>query len=262
MSPATPRAGTALTLALAALLIGCAADTGAGPPPSPGTAPAAAARPRPVSYVAVGASDAFGFGASGRDRAWPYLFARSALPAGARVLDLGIPAVTTAQAGQLEAAAALAAEPDVVTVWLAVNDVLTDVTPADYESALDRLVARLRREGRTRVLVGTTPPLERLPAYLACRPHPPPVPRCVFWRRDATGSAVAPKDLRRTTDAYTAAVRRVAAREGATVVDLAAALQARGAGAEEALVASDGLHPSDAGHAALAAAFTAAYRSG
>lgn len=229
------------------------------PPPSPA---APTPGPRQLVYAAVGASDAFGIGASSREAAWPYVFAREVLPPDARILDLGVPAITTAAAERTEVPAALAAGPDVVTVWLAVNDVLQGVRPADYEAALGRLVHRLRRDGQTTVLLGTTPPLEGLPAYRACRPDPPAGgPRCLYFRRDQT-----PTQLREVTDAYTAAARRVAAREGARVVDLGAVLRSSAAAADAAgvddLVAGDGFHPNDAGHTALARAFAAAYRNG
>jgi len=240
------------------------APTGPAPtgpaPTSP--APTGPAPTRPAThalvYAAVGASDAFGVGASSRDRAWPYVFARLALPVGARVADLAVPAVTTALAARLEVPAAVALAPDVVTVWLAVNDVLAGVSPAAYEASLRDVVTRLRAGGRTRVLVGTTPPLDGLPAYRACRPDPPAGgPRCLYF-----GRAPDPAALRRVTSAYTAAARRVASATGAVAVDLTAALQNRGAGAEASLVAPDGLHPNDAGQQALAEAFAAAYRTG
>jgi len=209
-------------------------------------------------YVAVGASETFGFGAGSRDDAWPFLFARSALPAGTRVLDLGVPAVTASAAALVEVPAAVAAQPAVVTVWLAVNDLIRGVTPERYERDLDAVVGALRRGGVRTVLVGSTPPLDHLPGYRACRPDPPPTPRCLYF----TG-APGPDQLDRITAAYTAAARRVAGREGAVLVDLAGPLVAarrEGAAAEARLVASDGFHPSPAGHAAVAAAFAAAYR--
>jgi lysophospholipase L1-like esterase len=59
--------------------------------------------------------------------------------------------------------------------------------------------------------------------------------------------------------AYNAATARVADREGAVLVDLnAAGLAARAAGTAGTQVAPDGLRPSTAGHAAVAAAFAAA----
>ena len=52
--------------------------------------------------------------------------------------------------------------------------------------------------------------------------------------------------------AYDAAIRRVAAAEGAFVVDLAAAA---GGGDKAGLVAADGFHPSSEGHRRVALAF-------
>src|SRR5260370_13403585 len=57
--------------------------------------------------------------------------------------------------------------PAVATVWLNVNDLLGGVPPDRYEAELLSLVRSLRGGGAT-VLVANTPPLDRLPAYLAC----------------------------------------------------------------------------------------------
>jgi lysophospholipase L1-like esterase len=137
-------------------------------------------------------------------------------------------------------------------VWLNVNDLLVGVAPADFERDLGTLVRGLRRGGRTRVLVANVPPLDRLPAYLACRPSPPPgSPPC-----DLDRAVPLPDALDRLVDAYNAATERITAREGALLVDLyEVGLAARRSGTEASLVSGDGFHPSTAGHAAVAAAF-------
>ena len=111
--------------------------------------------------------------------------------------------------------AALAAEPDVVTVWLAVNDLVAAVPVRAYERRLGRLVHRLRGGGSTEVLVGNVPDLWRLPAYRACQPG-----------SQETGEPcllpVVPseREVRDQVRRFNAAVRRVAAAEGARLVDL------------------------------------------
>jgi len=169
--------------------------------------------------------------------------------------------VAAALAGQVPDAVALS--PDVVTVWLNVNDILHGVTPVSYEADLTKLVTALRRGGATKVLVATTPPLDDLPAYRACLPGatatatqraPCPVSGAL------AGALPAPATLNAVVDAYNAAIARVAAAVGAVLVDLhAAGLTARQNGTEASLVSSDGFHPSDAGHALVAKTFAAAY---
>jgi lysophospholipase L1-like esterase len=196
-------------------------------------------------YVAVGASDAVGVGARrpGRE-AWPRLLHRHAFGRGTRFVNLGVSGATVASAlaGQVPRAEGLA--PDVVTVWLVVNDVVATVAVDAYEASLDELIGRLRRAGARRVLVGNCPYLDRLPAYL-------------MWQ--AVGLLPGPDEANRIVDGYNTAVERVVAHHDATLVDLrAAGLAARRAGRESTLFARDGFHPSSAGHRALAAVFTAA----
>jgi lysophospholipase L1-like esterase len=137
--------------------------------------------------------------------------------------------------------------PDVVTVWLVVNDIVAGVPVDGYEAQLDELVGRLRRAAGGRVLVGNCPYLDRLPAYLLGR---------------AMGMLPEPDEANRIVDAYNTAIDRVAAAHDATLVDLrSASLAARRTGLEPALFASDGFHPSTAGHRALAAVFTAALQT-
>ena len=146
--------------------------------------------------------------------------------------------------------------PDLVTVWLNVNDLVARVPLATYEEQLGRLISGLRRNGSTRVLVANTPPLDRAPAYLACRPNPPPRSRC------ALPAVPEPELVRLAVAAYNQAIARVVTANGATLVDLhAAGLAARSAGREESLFGTDGFHPSTAGHRAVADAFAVVLRA-
>lgn len=221
-----------------------ATTTGSGPAPAPAPAPA-----EPVRYVAVGASDAVGYGADDpATDAWPRVLLRTALPPGTELVNLGIPGATVATALEEELPDALRRRPALVTVWLNVNDLLAGVPVAAYEGQLRRLVGALRAGGRTRVLVANTPPLDRLPGYLACQADP----TCL----GGTVPTYATVDA--AVDAYNAAVARVVEAEGAELVDLhAAGLAARAAGTEAGLVGDDGFHPSTEGHALVARAFAA-----
>lgn len=234
---------------LAVVIVSCAAvsctaskSTTAGAPPVNPTATRL--------YVAIGGSDARGVGTDDPLReSWPQDVFRS-LPANYRLVNLGIPDATAATAVTESLPTATSLHPAVVTVWLGLNDILTQVPVTTYQSALTTLVHALRAGGAT-VLVGTVPPVDQLPAYLdclggggACSGLVQPVPS-----RTQVVAAVA---------AYNAAVTAVTAREGAVLVDLHAAALA--APAPSSLISADGINPSVTGAQMIASRFTAAIK--
>ncbi len=122
------------------------------------------------TYVAVGASETVGFGSNDPVReAWPQLLFTGSLPRGTVYFNLGIPGATVENALEHQVPEAVRLQPHIVTVWLNVNDLIEGVEAPIYEQRLGELVRQLRRGGATTVLVANTPPLERLPAYLAYR---------------------------------------------------------------------------------------------
>jgi lysophospholipase L1-like esterase len=210
------------------------------------------APPARVVYAALGASETVGVGTDDPTRqSFPQrLFQR--LPRSAVLYNFGLPGETTAAALSDELPPALAVQPTLVTVWFNVDDMAAGVAAADYETRLDRLVSALRRDGSTRVLLANSLPLDRLPAYAACRPDPPPgAVKCPL----AGATLPPPEELEALVAAYNAAVARVAALRGAVVVDLFA--QAAGLEQHPEYVSADGFHPSAEGAAAIAAAFAA-----
>lgn len=238
---------------VAAVAAACTASPrGAAPNPSP-TA-------RPLVYVAVGASESVGVGASDPLRnAWTQLFYRSALPASTVFVNMAVPGSTTAQALTDQVPPAVGQSPDVVTVWLAVNDLLHAVPVATYQAELTQLVTALRRGGATKVLVANMPPLDDLPAYQACLTG---TSACFLGPGGAPVTVPPASTVAAAVAAYNAAIAQVVASTGAIPVDLhAVALAARQNGTEASLVSSDGFHPSDAGHALVAKAFAAAYKA-
>ena len=222
-----------------------AAAGGGAPPPTPATTTF-----RTPVIVAIGASDAAGFGADDpAAEAWPQVLARTAFPAGAELVNLGIPGATVAVALERELPEALRRRPTVAAVWLNVNDLLAGVPVATYERQLDELVGALTDGGRTRVLVANTPALDVLPAYVACR----------SGRRCPIGTVPPPLAVRSAVASYNATIEGVVARHGAVLVDLhGAGVRARERGAGTSLVGADGFHPSTAGHRLVAEAFAGA----
>lgn len=211
----------------------------------------------PLAYVAVGASETVGVGTDDPVReAWPRVLWRTAMPQAA-FFNLGVAGSTTAQALQEQVPAALAAHPDIVTVWLNVNDLIARVPPEVYQRQLTRLVRRLRQGDETQVLIASTPRLDSLPAYRACRPSPPagsaPCP--------LEGSTVVPPlpprgVVQAAVAAYNRVIVRVVRRQGAILVDLRVFGDAPRT--HPGYVAADGFHPSAAGAQAIAGVFARA----
>ena len=195
-------------------------------------APRAAAE-RPLTYVAIGASDAVGVGAANPETdGWvPRLGAR--LGSSVHVVNLGVSGSTLAQALDEQIGPAVDAQPDVVTVWLAVNDLNARVPLERYAADLDTLLGQLETT-HARVLVGNVPDLGALAAYRGVDPQP----------------------LKLEVDRWNAAIADAVARHGATLVDLHARWQEVAEHPE--YLSSDGFHPSTAGYQALADVFAEA----
>ena len=233
--------------ALAAGLVACSAPGVAAtavprPTPTPTlfittTAPTPAPSPNPnaLRYVAVGASDTVGVGASDpRTGSWPARVAAK-LPTGSDYLNLGVSGSQAAQASREQVPPALSRLPQLVTVWLAVNDLNANVSVTDYVAALRSVVEPLVSRTAARVFVGNVPDLRPLPAY--------------------AGTDKAALLVR--INAYNAAIGALA---GAfpgrvTVVDL---FTGSAALVSTMTVSADGFHPSDSGYGLIADRFVKA----
>jgi lysophospholipase L1-like esterase len=230
--PRVPWLGAATVLAaVLTLLAGCGAPT-AGAGASSSTL--ARDAQRTTTYVAIGASDAFGIGTDDPDRDnWPTVLA-STLGPSVHLINLGIPDATVADAQQEELSVALDNHPNIVTVWLAVNDLLDGVPLATYSQQLRSLLHDLHTRTRARVFVGNVPDLALLPRF----------------------TNLDPAVLATHVAQWNAAIAVDCAAEGAHLVDLYSGWNELAQHPE--YVAPDGLHPSTAGAFVLAGVFAAA----
>jgi lysophospholipase L1-like esterase len=185
---------------------------------------------KPLTYVAIGASDAVGIGAANpQTDGWvPRLGAR--LGPNVRVVNLGVSGSTLSQALDEQLGPALDAHPDVVTVWLAVNDLNAGVSLDQYSSDLDSLLGQLEPT-HARVLVGNVPDLRPLAVY----------------------RGIDPAQLEADVDRWNAVIADTATRHGATLVDLFGRWQEVAQHPE--YISADGFHPSSEGYARLADVF-------
>jgi len=121
---------------LALALLACsspretATSTGRTPVPTRG----------PERYVAIGASDTVGVGA--RDPAtgsWPARVAAE-LVTGSTYANYGVSGSLAAQALRDQTPQAIAREPTMISIWLAVNDLNAGLDPAQYGATLDAML--------------------------------------------------------------------------------------------------------------------------
>jgi lysophospholipase L1-like esterase len=191
-------------------------------------------RPRPVTYVAIGASDAVGVGASAPEfEGWvPTLYRQ--LPEGSRLVNLGVSGSLLRQAIDQQLPVALESDPDLVTVWLAVNDFNARVPLDRYARDLDTLLGSLQQATDARLFVANVPDVTGLPIYR-------------HVDRNVLTSEIG---------AWNRVIAETAARNGATLVDLHETWRELTEHPE--YVAADGFHPSSSGHRRLADVFLAA----
>jgi acyl-CoA thioesterase I len=211
-------------LALMALLCAFAIAV----PQTPGSQ--AVAEAQPVRYVAIGASDTVGVGAAEPAREGWVARLHERLPAGSSLTNLGISGSLLSEAIHQQLPVAVAAKPDLVTIWLAVNDLNARVPVERYSADLDALLAALEPTG-AKVFVGNVPDLARVPIY-----------------RNVDGRLLAAEVERRN-----GAIAAVAERHRAHLVDLRTTWQELAEHPE--YVSADGFHPSSAGYGRLADVF-------
>ena len=200
---------------------------------------ACTATARPLRYVAIGASDSVGVGASDpKTKSWPALVA-ARLPQGTSYTNLGVSGSTVAQAIVEQLPRATAADPDVVTVWLAFNDLAHGVLPASYRADLAKLLQSLLQT-RAKIFVANLPDLRGVPATAGID-------------RGLLAAAV---------DAYNRQIVDVVRESGSrvTLVDLATG--SAEVISRELVVSADGLHPNDLGYQRISERFIDAMRAG
>lgn len=234
-----------LSVICAAMVSACSAAPAARQSPtsrptsSPSRPPVSLTASPGIRYVAIGASDSVGVGASDPAKgSWPAIVA-SLLPAGSPpYTNLGVSGSLALQAVTQQLPGAIAQQPTVVSVWLAVNDLNATIEPGSFADALGQIVDSLVQRTGATIFVGNVPDLRAVPAY----------------------AGVDRARLLAGVQAYNEVIAAIAARNPGrvTVVDLftgSASLVATGT------VSQDGFHPSDEGYRLIADRFASAMRA-
>jgi lysophospholipase L1-like esterase len=189
-------------------------------------------------YVAIGASDTFGVGADDpQTQSWPADLATQ-MGSGVRLINLGIPSELLHDALNVEVPVALDSHPNVITVWLAVNDIIDNVSLANYSRDLDTLLTRLRTGApQAKIAIANVPDLALLP----------------YFSNDDT-TALTTKVL-----SFNSVISTLAARHHVILVDIYQHLKELSTHPE--YISSDGLHPSTLGYERIAELFYQALQS-
>jgi lysophospholipase L1-like esterase len=186
----------------------------------------------PLTYVAIGASDAVGWGVPDRDRdGWVAVF-RQRLPQPAELVNLGVGGTLLHEAIQYQLPRAVSAQPDLITIWLVVNDVIAGVPLDQYKANLHRMLRELREKTKAVIAIGNAP---YPPATLDPWGFPEIIKRTVAGR-------------------WNSVIAGAARTHGAILVDL---YRHWPLAHHPEFIGPDGLHPTVSGYQALAEAFFA-----
>jgi acyl-CoA thioesterase I len=215
------------------MLAGCGLASGASGSPTAGPQPTEPSLrpPLPASYAALGASETYGVGAVPHTDGYAYLVARAlhAHP----FIDTGIPGTTIDAGYESELTDALEKRPRLATVFFGVNDLRAGVDTSSFLGDLHDLVVTLR-QARAQVIIVGVPDVSLLPAVRG-------------QHISGVNTIVA---------SWNTGMQRIARQTGAHYLDLAAFTHTLAT--HPRYIASDGLHPSTAGHRRLAKIVVAA----
>jgi len=216
------------------LLVGCSELPG-GQSTSNNLDSAHQASQSQLTYVAIGASDTFGIGT---DDPYTQNWASDlTVELGPRVhlINLGIPGVLVHDALSLEVPIALDTHPNLITVWLAVNDIVAKVPVNSYSHDLDLLVSRLQAGVPHAIIaIANVPDLTFIPRFSKLDPH-------------------AQQVLYMQMLNYNAAIAVIVKRHHIILVDLSQ--QGFNLKNHPEYISGDGFHPNDIGYLQLAELF-------
>lgn len=125
-----------------------------------------------LTYVAIGASDTFGIGtADPYNLNWASDLAREIGPR-YHLINLGIPGAIMSTATGRELPIALDSHPNLVTIYLGVNDIADNVPLTSYTHDLDMMLSRLQADAPgVRIAIANIPDLTLLPHFRSFDPQ-------------------------------------------------------------------------------------------
>ncbi len=242
LGPLWPPVHVLLTLFLGLTLVISACSSGAPTSSAPRTPRPPAAIHIPavaITYAALGASDAVGVGSNqpGAQGYVPLIAAK--LPKGSHSINLGLSGIRLHEALTQELPVALTLSPNLVTIWLVVNDFVGGISYNNYTHDLNTLLDQLHTRTHAAIVIADLPDLTRLP---------------LFSGMPSSQQSQTRQEIQR----WNAGIASLAARYGVALVDLYGEGSAITAHPE--YISADGFHPSPAGYVQLADLFWKAIR--
>ncbi len=200
-------------------------------------------------YVAIGENGSSGLRfRSDLTSTWVQSFYRSSLGTTGTLYDLSERGETIADARDNLLPEALAVHPDLVTVWVSTEDIVSGTLLATYGHDLSQLVEALRQQGATVLLANAAPPV----LYTALESCPGSTNGC---RPGGSAPRPAAGEVTEVTD-YDNTIASVARQTGARLVDVHAALSsAVETGGAESVLSADGSSLSPVGSVLVARTF-------
>ena len=190
------------------------------------------APPSRLTYTAIGASDTFGIGTDDpQSESWPADLAGK-MGNGVHLVNLGIPSIDARDALNVEIPVAIDSHPNIITIWLAVNDIADNIPVAEYQHDLDLVLTRLQAGApHATILVANVPDLTYLPHFQSYDPN----------------------TLHALISSYNNAIATVVAHHHVLLVDLISRWQQLATHPE--YISDDGFHPNALGYSVLAGIF-------
>lgn len=185
-----------------------------------------------ITYVALGASDATGIGASPPSDGYVFLL-EDRLQNECRsteLLNLGVPGVDLGAVANAQLPAAIESDPDLVTLWPGPNDLIGGEPIDDFEAELDEIVSTILEESRAALALATIPDLTSIPRF-----EEDPSPDVTLARIAAFNEVI---------------VNETAGSDRVLLVDLREV-----ALTDDLVNDADGFHPNDAGYEVIADQF-------
>ncbi|HCI79236.1 MAG TPA: hypothetical protein DHW02_06075 [Ktedonobacter sp.] len=185
-----------------------------------------------LTYTAIGASDTFGIGTDDpQSESWPADLA-GRLGNGVHLVNLGVPSIDARDALNVEVPVAIDSHPNIITIWLAVNDIADNIPVASYEHDLDLVLTRLQAGApHAIIVVANVPDLTYLPHFQS-------------YDVNALHALIA---------SYNNAIANVVASHHVLLVDLISRWQQLATHPE--YISDDGFHPNALGYTVLAGLF-------
>lgn len=183
-------------------------------------------------YVAMGASDAVGVGAFPLTNGYVYKINEGLQQRARDVVlhNLGVSGKRISYIESSELPAALAFQPDIITIWAGPNDIIHGTDVSNFESSLYNILYQLQTQTTALVVIANVPDLTVLPRFL------------IEPDSDVTVVRI---------NAFNRVIFQQATLFSVPVVDL----YSGGYASDWEYVSLDGFHPSNQGHAKIAELF-------